>query len=89
MTLRKRGRLVLVGFPEVSMNPTDIVAHELSITGSFLGNRTKMREMLPFARDHGITPRVEQLPMAQVNEAIRRLKENLARYRIVLNNGMG
>ncbi|HEY5434235.1 MAG TPA: NAD(P)-dependent alcohol dehydrogenase [Candidatus Limnocylindrales bacterium] len=64
MTLRKRGRLVLVGFPEVSMNPTDIVAHELSITGSFLGNRTKMREMLPFARDHGITPRVEQLPMA-------------------------
>ncbi|OGO57392.1 MAG: hypothetical protein A2V85_16100, partial [Chloroflexi bacterium RBG_16_72_14] len=42
MTLRKRGRLVLVGFPDVSMNSTDLVAHELSITGSFLGNGTMM-----------------------------------------------
>ena len=84
MTLRKRGRLVLVGFPEVSMDPTDLVAHELSITGSFIGNHAMMREMLSFALAHGITPRIEQLPMGQVNDAFRRLKENRVRYRIVL-----
>jgi alcohol/geraniol dehydrogenase (NADP+) len=86
MTLRKRGRLVLVGFPELSANPTDVVAHELSITGSFLGNRATMREMLSFAQAHGIAPTVEQLAMAQVNDAIGRLKENQVRYRIVLGN---
>jgi alcohol/geraniol dehydrogenase (NADP+) len=86
MTLRKRGRLVLVGFPELSTNPTDLVAHELSITGSFLGNPTTMREMLSFAQDRGVTPQIEQLPMADVNVAIRRLKGNEARYRIVLTN---
>lgn len=86
MTLRKRGRLVLVGFPELSMNSTDLVAHELSITGSFIGSRATMREMLSFAQAHGVAPRVEQMAMANVNHAIRRLKENRARYRIVLND---
>ena len=84
MTLDKRGRLVLVGFPGVSMNSTDLVAHELSVTGSFIGNRATMREMLAFAEAHAITPRIEQLPMPRVNQAIERLKENRVRYRLVL-----
>ena len=84
MTLRKRGRLVLVGFPDLSTNSTDVVAHELSITGSFLGNRATMREMLSFAQAHAITPRIECLPLARVNDAIDRLKANRVRYRIVL-----
>jgi uncharacterized zinc-type alcohol dehydrogenase-like protein len=84
MTLDKRGRLVLVGFPQLSMNSTDPVAHEISITGTFLGNRATMREMLRFAEAHGITPRIERLPMSRVNDAIQRLKENRVRYRLVL-----
>jgi uncharacterized zinc-type alcohol dehydrogenase-like protein len=87
MTLRKRGRLVLVGFADMSMEPTDVVAHELSITGSFLGNHATMREMLAFAQDHAITPVLERMPMARVNDAIMRVKENQARYRIVLGVG--
>jgi uncharacterized zinc-type alcohol dehydrogenase-like protein len=65
------------------------VAHELSITGSILGNRTSMREMLAFAEEHGITPRIEHLPMARVNDAIRRLKEGRVRYRLVLTQAAG
>ena len=86
MTLKKKGRLVLLGFPDVTLNSTDLVAHQLSITGSFLGNRATMREMLGFAQDQGIAPEVELMPMSQVNEAIQRVKENKARYRIVLFN---
>jgi uncharacterized zinc-type alcohol dehydrogenase-like protein len=86
MTLRKRGQLVLLGFPDVVLNSTDLVAHELSITGSFLGNRATMREMLAFADSEGIAPEVELMPMAKVNEAFQRVKENNARYRIVLVN---
>ena len=89
MTPRKRGRLVLVGFPDVSMNSTALVAHELRVTGSFLGNRATMTEMLAFAQAQGIAPRLEQMAMADVNLAIGRLKENRARYRIVLVNHGG
>ena len=86
MALKKRGRLVLLGFPDVALNSTDLVVHELSITGSFIGNRATMREMLVFAQEHGIVPEVELMPMSRVNEAIQRVKENKARYRIVLVN---
>jgi len=86
MTLKKRGKLVLVGFPEVVLNPTDLVAHELTVTGSFLGNRARMREMLTFAHDARVAPLLELMPMSSVNEAIQRLKQNKARYRIVLVN---
>jgi D-arabinose 1-dehydrogenase-like Zn-dependent alcohol dehydrogenase len=86
MILKKRGTLVLLGFPDVALNSTDLVAHELSITGSFLGSRSTMREMLIFAENHGIAPEIELMPMSQVNEAILRVRENMARYRIVLVN---
>ncbi|MFH2103033.1 MAG: zinc-binding dehydrogenase [Chloroflexota bacterium] len=86
LILKKRGRLVLVGFPDIKLNSTYLVAHERSITGSLLGNPTMMRAMLSYAQQHGITPTVELMPMSQVNEAIRRVKENEARYRIVLVN---
>ncbi len=58
--------------------------HQQSITGSFIGNRAMMREMLSFAQQHSIRPKIELMPMAKVNEAIQRVKENMARYRIVL-----
>jgi uncharacterized zinc-type alcohol dehydrogenase-like protein len=83
---KKNGRIVLVSFPEMKMNPTDLVAHNLSITGSFIGNRAMMDEMLAFAHANAIKPMVELMPMSQVNEAIQRLRDNQARYRIVLVN---
>lgn len=86
MTLKKKGKVVLLGFPDVVFNSTDLVAHELSITGSFLGNRATMREMLVFAQNHGITPKIELMSMSQVNNAIKKVRENKARYRIVLVN---
>jgi D-arabinose 1-dehydrogenase-like Zn-dependent alcohol dehydrogenase len=78
--------MILLGFPDVAFNSTYLVARQLSITGSFLGNRATMREMLEFAQEHGITPEVELMPMTRVNEAIQRVKEKKARYRIVLVN---
>lgn len=85
-TLKKNGRMILVGFPDLTLNTTDLVAHQLSISGSFIGNQKTMREMLTFAHAHGIKPKVELMPMSQVNEALRRVRDNQARYRIVLTN---
>ena len=86
MTIKKRGKMILLGFPDVAFNSTNLVAHELTITGSLIGNPKMMREMLTFAKDHNITPMVELMPMSQVNDALERVKENKARYRIVLIN---
>lgn len=96
LSLTKRGRLVLVAFPPLHLAAggtagtagplVDLVVHELTITGSFLGSPAEVREMLAFAQEHGITPLVETMPMPMVNRAIERLRENRARYRIVLTN---
>ncbi len=96
MTLTKNGRLVLAAFPPLLLDAggtsgasgplVDLVVHQLSITGSFLGNPSDVSEMLGFAAQHGITPTIETMPMSQVNEAIRRLRQNEVRYRIVLTN---
>ena len=93
VVLTKNGRLVLPAFSPIDLPlgagsgsgpAVDFVAHQVSITGSFLGSRTDMREMLTFAQMHGIAPRVELMPMSQVNEAMLRVRENRARYRVVL-----
>jgi uncharacterized zinc-type alcohol dehydrogenase-like protein len=86
MTLKKRGRLILIGFPSLTMNPLDLVSHDLSITGSFIGNRAAMQEMLTFAHEHHIRPLIGLMPMSHVNQAIQKGRENKARYRIVLVN---
>jgi uncharacterized zinc-type alcohol dehydrogenase-like protein len=85
-TMKKNGKLILVGFPDIELNSTNLVARQYSITGSFLGNRVKMQEMLMFAQEHGIMPKVELMPMTAINEAIRKVREGKARYRIVLVN---
>jgi len=84
--LKKRGKLVLSGFPDLNLDSVDLVAHELSIEGSFLGTQQDMRDMLVFTQEHRIEPMLEMLPMSQVNHAIEKLKQNKAHYRIVLVN---
>ncbi len=85
-TIKKRGKLILAGFPDMSFNSTDLVAHELSINATFLCNRVTMREMLAFAHEQEIMPKIELMPMSKVNEALKKVRENKARYRIVLVN---
>jgi uncharacterized zinc-type alcohol dehydrogenase-like protein len=86
--LKNEGKLVMVGFPEVPVRIElmELVVHQQSIVGSFLGSPATMREMLKFAEEKGIRPMVEVMPMDRVNEAIRRLKDGKAHYRIVLVN---
>ena len=88
LTLRNNGKFVMVGFSPapVSFGSVDLVVHQQSFTGSFLGNRSVMREMLEFSQERGIKPQVETMAMSRVNEAIRKVKEGKARYRIVLVN---
>jgi uncharacterized zinc-type alcohol dehydrogenase-like protein len=66
-----------------------MVPSERALIGSYLGPYDDYEEMLAFASAHGIQPQVELFPAAQVNEAIAKLRNNTARYRIVLEFGSG
>jgi len=84
--LRPEGVLCMLGVPDqdVHMNVFKLIINRRSVCGSPNGNRTMTREMLEFAARHGILPQVEVVPIGEVNAAIRKVRENRARYRMVL-----
>jgi uncharacterized zinc-type alcohol dehydrogenase-like protein len=55
-----------------------------SISGSEIGDRATIGEMLRFCGRHKIAPVVEKMPLDEVNTAIARVRANEARYRMVL-----
>ncbi|MFC1514102.1 NAD(P)-dependent alcohol dehydrogenase [candidate division KSB1 bacterium] len=86
--LRPAGKLCFVGAPT---NSISIPAHQLivsrkSVCGSNIGSRHQIEEMLRFADRHNITAQTEVVPMSEVNTAIEKVRNNKARYRIVLKN---
>ncbi len=87
-SLKTNGKLAVIGFPDgaVTFDPIELVVHQFSMTGSFIGSRAGMQAMLSFAQAHDIAPALELMPMSQANAAIQRVRENQARYRIVLVN---
>jgi uncharacterized zinc-type alcohol dehydrogenase-like protein len=86
--LRPKGILCYVGVPPspLTVHPFALIGGLKSITGSPIGGRATMREMLDFSARHGIKALTEVVPMKQVNEAIQKVMANKARYRMVLTN---
>jgi D-arabinose 1-dehydrogenase-like Zn-dependent alcohol dehydrogenase len=63
-----------------------LVAGQKSVSGSVIGGRAVMREMLSFAARHNIKAQIEEIPMIDVNSALEKVRRNQARYRMVLKN---
>ncbi|MCP4684402.1 MAG: NAD(P)-dependent alcohol dehydrogenase [bacterium] len=86
--LRPNGMLCVVGVTPnpIAVHPMALIMGRKAISGSPIGSRATIREMLDFAARHGIQAQTETIPMSQVNEAMERIKANKARYRMVLAN---
>ncbi len=84
--LRPHGKLCLVGltYEKMSLSPLSLLRGEKSIWGSVIGNRSTIQEMLNFAARHHIEPKIETMPLSQVNEALEKVGKGKARYRVVL-----
>lgn len=85
-TLAPKGRLHLVG---ATLEPLNIQAFTLlglqrSVSGSPVGSPDTIRKMLDFSALHNIQPVTEYYRFDQVNEALARLRDGKAHYRIVL-----
>lgn len=86
-TLRPKGRLHFVG---ATLEPLDLgvmplIMGQRSISGSPVGSPANISNMLAFAVRHDIKPVIENYRFDQVNEALQKLDEGSARYRIVLS----
>ncbi len=84
--LRPNGMLCLVGMPAETITvPIDyFVGEQKILTGSSIGSRDMTRGMLEYSAANNIYPWVIRMPMDQVNEALKILRDGEARYRIVL-----
>lgn len=87
-TLAPKGRLHFVG---ATLEPLDVgvfplIMGQRSISGSPVGSPGTISKMLDFAALHKIEPVTEYFSFDQINEAIDRLREGKAHYRIVLKH---
>ena len=84
--LRPKGAFCLLGASPgpVTLPVLPMIFGEFSFTASVIGSPTSIAEMLQFAADHRIEARVETLPMDQVNFGLDKVRNNQARYRMVL-----
>lgn len=82
------GTLVLVaGGPQPLEIPFwALLTKRRRIMASPIGGRPIIMEMLDVASRFGVSPRVEVFPMASVNQALERVRQNRVRFRAVLQN---
>jgi len=85
-SLRPNGTLMFVNAPTKPMSlPLGfLIERQLNVTGSSIGSRAMMREMLEFSANNDIQTWTEAMPLDGVNTAIERLRKNDVRYRFVL-----
>jgi uncharacterized zinc-type alcohol dehydrogenase-like protein len=84
--LRPNGKLCFVTGEKsmVDVPISALLGGQKSVSGSIIGGRAMMMEMLEFAARHGIHAQTETLPLSKANEALLKVAENKARYRMVL-----
>lgn len=85
------GRLVLMGLPKEksTIHAMKVVSGRKSISGSGIGSTRQTRDMLEFSAKHNIRPQIEVVDVkwgdaAPFNQAIKKVRENKARYRMVV-----
>ncbi|WP_322922209.1 NAD(P)-dependent alcohol dehydrogenase [Paenibacillus campi] len=85
--LRVDGTLVNVGAPAEpdQYHVFSLIMGRRSIAGSLVGGIAETQEMLDFAAEHGIAPKIEIIHAHQVDEAYERVLKSDVRYRFVID----
>ncbi|MCU6154398.1 zinc-binding dehydrogenase, partial [Enterobacter hormaechei] len=84
--LAPRGKAILLGTGQTPLQvmPGMMIGAERTLTGSFVSTPAQTERALQFSHLFQALPVTELLPFERANEALSRLKQGLARYRIVL-----
>jgi len=86
-TIKPRGRLHFVGavLAPIETSVFSLMSGRKSISGSPVGSPINIKKMLDFCSKHKISPMVEHFKFDQINDAIKKLKNNKIRFRAVLS----
>jgi alcohol/geraniol dehydrogenase (NADP+) len=86
--LAPQGQLCLVASPleQLSLSGGQLNNSRRSIYGNYIGSRSETVEMLEFAAAHGIQAVVDVMPLAQVNQAIERIRKSDVEIGLVLES---
>jgi D-arabinose 1-dehydrogenase-like Zn-dependent alcohol dehydrogenase len=88
-TIKPGGRFIQVGLPETSspviFNTMDLVCNQKIFTGSCVGSRKEVEEVLDFSEKFEVYPTVENYPWAEMPKAYKRLHDGQAKYRCVVD----
>ncbi len=84
--VRPGGALTFVGVPPglAALPLAAMILQRRRLLTSSIAGRPMIRETLETAARLGVKPTIETFPLAEVNRAIRRLRDNRVRYRAVL-----
>lgn len=84
--LSPRGKTILLGTGQtpLQVSPGMMIGAERTLTGSFVSTPEQTERALRFSQLFQTLPITELLPFERANEALNRLKQGMARYRIVL-----
>ena len=85
-TIKPRGRLHFVGavLAPIETSVFSLMSGRKSISGSPVGSPINIKKMLDFCSKHKISPMVEHFKFDQINDAIKKLRDNKVRFRAVL-----
>ncbi len=86
-TLAPNGRMHVVGAipAPIPVAIFPLILGQRSISASPTGSPVDIALMLDYSARHNVAPQTEHFPMKRINEALQRLDEGKARYRIVLD----
>ena len=59
--------------------------HRRTLAGSLIGSIKETQEVLDFCAEHGVAPDVQVIPIQQVNDAYKKVKEEDVRFRYVID----
>jgi uncharacterized zinc-type alcohol dehydrogenase-like protein len=83
--LKPTGRLNFVGASVGNLDiPVGMLLQYKSVSGSMIGGRAMIAEMLEFASRNHVKAKTELFAFADVNKAIKKVRDNTIRYRAVL-----
>ena len=86
--LRPLGAFCFAGIPtkKIELCVFSLIIGQKIVGAVPLGSHHMIQRTLDFAAEHDIRAKIELMPMSQVNEALGKLANNEAHYRIVLVN---
>lgn len=86
--LAVRGSCIMVGIPstDIKFHAFGVVGKGATFVGSNIGSIQDIKDMFQVAAAKNVRPVIQKLPMSQVNEGIKMVRDGSVRYRVVLEN---